>query len=661
MLGTVEKYMTKKSLIKRSDYNRVLITETIPYETPIIFSNDGLYDRIKFLSGASEFDKKLVEFMVFGEGANGAVSSTKPYLYKIRKNTLEYRRLALLHPASQWKIQEFYHQYDKLILHFCSISPATIRCPKSIASTFFSKGSWDNVYKYKSGSVSSIEMDGYAKHAPSFFSYKGYDRLYKFFSSRDYFNLEKKFEVQMKLDVAKCFDSIYTHSLAWATKEKEFIKNNLKYSNFGDDFDAVIRHGNDNETNGIPIGPEVSRIFSEIIFQKIDKEVTIKLLKESMNFGVDYVFRRYVDDVYIFSRNEEMTKKVYSLYSDELTKFNLHANSAKTETIVRPFVSKKSRLIHGASAIVNEFFDSFMPRAESGQLIPTHIRHPWKLSKSFVDSIKSLCAENAVNYDEVSSFIISSISERVKRLVNIEHDVSNEDTKKYFHASCVILDISFFLYSVSPSVSASYKLSTIIILLIRFIRSRIKCHDDEVSHKIYDLTCQLLLNEAQSQRSIPIQSFVNLEFINILLAVRELGDSYLIPESIIQSILPSTEEFTYFTATSCLFYIRNSEGYGCIRKNLIAYLRRELRDLTDISVSSEKAHLLFDMLGCPYIPIELRNKWTKAIATKIGLSPLDDAQAESISQRMESNYWQVNWADVDLLNSLEKKELKQAY
>ena len=39
------------------------------------------------------------------------------------------------------------------------------------------------VYKYKTGVVATDTLDGYAKHTPSFFSYKGYDRLYKFFNS----------------------------------------------------------------------------------------------------------------------------------------------------------------------------------------------------------------------------------------------------------------------------------------------------------------------------------------------------------------------------------------------------------------------------------------------------------------------------------------------
>ena len=298
--------MPKINFIKHSDFDRVLITETLPYETPIIFSNEGLYNRIKNFESSSEFEQKLIKSLVFGDNPSLPYHSTKPYLYKIRKNALEYRRLALLHPLSQWKLRIFYEDYNKLILYFCNISPASIRAPKAVASSFFSKSSWENIYKYKTASLTSEAIDGWTKHTPSFFSYIGYDRLYKFFKSNDYFSLEKKYQVQMTLDVSKCFDSIYTHSIAWATKDKEFIKSYIKHkcSSFGDDFDAVIRHGNDNETNGIPIGPEVSRLFSEIIFQKIDQQVIKNLSKIGLNFNTDYVFRRYVDDVYIFGKDE---------------------------------------------------------------------------------------------------------------------------------------------------------------------------------------------------------------------------------------------------------------------------------------------------------------------------------------------------------------------
>ena len=653
--------MAKKNLIKRSDYDRVLITETLPYETPIIFSNDGLYDRVKNIDNSSDFTRKIVEAIVFGKGSNLKNEVTRPYLYKVRKNILEFRRLALLHPTSQWKIREFYCEYNKLILYYCSKSPASIRSPKTIASSFFSKGSWEDIYKYKTGVVATDTLDGYAKHTPSFFSYKGYDRLYKFFNSLDYFNLEKKFQVQMSLDVSKCFDSIYTHSLAWATKEKSFIKQNLRKSSFGDDFDTIIRHGNDNETNGIPIGPEVSRIFSEIIFQKIDN-LTINVLKEiGLEFNNDYIFRRYVDDVYIFGKNEELVKKVYSVYADILIQFNLHTNVSKSVIQHRPFVSKKSRLIHGTNHLANLFFDIFLENSISNQLKPKNIHYPWKLAKSFIDSIKSLCATNEVDYDEISSFIISSINERVKRLINIKENILEEEVKNYFNAIKTILDVVFFLYSVAPSVSSSYKLSTTIILLVRFTRSQLKIHEEEICHKIYDLTNQLLLDESQRQKSNPVEGFIHLEYINVLLAVRELDEPYLVSESIIEGIFPKNNSFSYFTVVSCLFYIRNADGYDNIRQRLIKYLSHQFSDLNDILTNSEKAHLFLDMLNCPYLPIKERRKWVKGISKTVLRTSINNTQSEEILNQMRNEYWQTNWSDIDLLNSLEKKELKQAY
>lgn len=59
--------MSAKKYIEKSDYTRVLLTETLPYETPIIFSNDGLYERIKCINDFSEFEKKLVRLLIYGE------------------------------------------------------------------------------------------------------------------------------------------------------------------------------------------------------------------------------------------------------------------------------------------------------------------------------------------------------------------------------------------------------------------------------------------------------------------------------------------------------------------------------------------------------------------------------------------------------------------
>ncbi|MCP1634920.1 hypothetical protein [Kerstersia gyiorum] len=159
----------KKNRIRRSDYNRVLITETTPFETPIIFSNDGLYDQIAALDSAGHVQSTVIKSLVLHAGISKPPSSTIPYTYKIKKDSKSFRRLALLHPASQWKARVFYEKYEQLIIHYCSISPASIRAPKTVASSFYSKSSWENLNKYKTGSIALDGLDRYVKHAPSFF------------------------------------------------------------------------------------------------------------------------------------------------------------------------------------------------------------------------------------------------------------------------------------------------------------------------------------------------------------------------------------------------------------------------------------------------------------------------------------------------------------
>ena len=67
------------------------------------------------------------------------------------------------------------------------------------------------------------------------------------------------------------------------------------------------------------------------------------------------------------------------------------------------------------------------------------------------------------------------------------------------------------------------------------------------------------------------------------------------------------------------------------------------------------------MLNCPYLPIKERRKWVKEISKTVLHISINNTQSEEILNQMRNEYWQTNWFDIDLLNSLEKKELKQAY
>lgn len=655
----------KLNLIQRSDYHRILLTETLPYETPIIFSNDGLYDRLLNIDTATQIERTFLNALIVGDGVSKKrPTSTVPFHYKIRKNSTEFRQLALLHPLSQWKIKEFYKKYEKLILHYCSLSPASIRAPQGIAGSFFSKNSWENINQYKSGTVSLAGLDRFSKHSPSFFSYRGYDRLYKFFDSRDYFTLEKTFTTLWTLDVSKCFDSIYTHSISWAVKSKPFTKQNPGVTaTFSDQFDAVIRFGNHNETNGIPIGPEVSRIFSEIIFQKIDVLVISRLENDLKKiFNVDYSFRRYVDDVFIFAKDPDVAKEVYDCYADVLVSFKLHANASKLIKMERPFLTRKSRLIRAASEKSNEFFDKFLSSQEnSSSLKPKTVYSPWRLTRSFIETVKSLCSFNEAGYDDIASFLIAVITERVKKLVNNDLSVTPDQIHSdYSNAILILLDVLYFLYGVAPSVGASYKLCTSVILVIRFSKKHIPEHADTVAQRIYELTSTLLSDEFRKDAAA-VDGFIPLEALNVILAVRELGDSYLLPESMITTVFLQEGKTSYFKIVSCLFYIKTAPQYVNVRRQVVKTVTDKLKDLSDITVNCEKAYLLMDILSCPYFSDKKKEGWLKTLHTVLESKKPTAAELTDFVGKAKAEHWQINWAEVDLLNLLEKKELKQAY
>lgn len=74
--------MKKQSkLVKKSDYNRVLLTETSPYEVPAIFSNIGLYNNLK------DIDLSEKESFIASILANDMISDyTISLNYQIRKD-----------------------------------------------------------------------------------------------------------------------------------------------------------------------------------------------------------------------------------------------------------------------------------------------------------------------------------------------------------------------------------------------------------------------------------------------------------------------------------------------------------------------------------------------------------------------------------------------
>lgn len=654
----------KKIIVDKSDYYRVLITETIPFETPVIFSNDEFYLHCK----NSYASTNAVYSLLVNRIVKGVEKSDKyytiPYVYKIRKSSLEHRRLSLLHPMTQWRMMKFYEKYEKLITYFCDYNAVSIRAPYRVAGSFFQKNSLANLNEYKRGNVQDSNGETFNKNSSSYFAYSGYDRLHKFFDSEDFLSLEKRWPTLWSIDVSKCFDSIYTHSITWATKEKSFIKKNILngvFATFGNDFDELMQKANYNETNGIVIGPEISRIFAEIIFQRIDKQVSAIAAEAELKIGINFEVRRYVDDIYIFTPDEETAQRIFEIYSNELQKFNLHVNKSKTVKHARPFFTKKSQIINDVNTLINEFCDKFLMKSgEDYLLIPVEIIRELKLSRSFIDAVKSVCISNEVTYDDVSSYIIGALFERIKRIINVEK-IEVEQIKTYKSALSVIIEIIFFFYTASPSVSASYKLCSSLILVNRFSEKHINDYSDTIKQRIFELGIDLF-KVGVLRKGTDLENLIRLESINVLLALSELGENYLLPPDVVSRIFLSQEKISYFDIIACLFYIRDFPQFDQLKKWVIAKIEECFSEIEKIEQYAELSCLFLDMICCPYIEQGRKAKWVGRYVKRFATVSIPTAaEIHNFVKVAEEQPWFVNWKEIDLLNALERKELKRAY
>lgn len=332
----MRKRVIEKGNIHRSDHLRALVTDTLPGEVPIIFSNDGLYSNLKAQSiGDIDADELIAAIL------KPSKPYTKPYRYKVIKQGLSTRGLSLIHPASQVAVSELYKEFGKLICYFCGKSEYSIRSPQKVGSLFFVRAMISDKNLVKGSGIDTVDIESSVSNPASYFSYSGYDRAYKFFESNDYMHLEKRFPVMRFADVSKCFNSIYTHTLFWAIADIETAKDNTRSVGFCNAFDKLMQSMNYNESNGICIGPEVSRVFAELIFSEIDHQTRLSLrLNDRVEEG-SFAIRRYVDDYYLFASNVATADRVQAAIEASLEVFNLHFNAKKTETYHRPFVTQK--------------------------------------------------------------------------------------------------------------------------------------------------------------------------------------------------------------------------------------------------------------------------------------------------------------------------------
>ena len=160
---------------------------------------------------------------------------------------------------------------------------------------------------------------------------------------------------------------------------------------------------NHNETNGILIGPEVSRIFAEIILQAVDTEIAAKLHKKGYTHGVDFKIYRYVDDYFIFYNSDEVCYQIKMTLQESLKMYKLSLNKGKEETLARPIITP----ISIAKKRISDLFDRELnydvsPDIKDGETLPRGNIYIGR--SSLITDFKSILAISGVGYGEILNY-----------------------------------------------------------------------------------------------------------------------------------------------------------------------------------------------------------------------------------------------------------------
>jgi Reverse transcriptase (RNA-dependent DNA polymerase). len=728
------KYRKKRIRLKYKK-ERVILSDVLPYEMPIIFSNRHFYkfllkygieyqdnniywnnDKKKYTEDEKKILPTILE-LLFGckKGSYDAVnyrigldceSWRMPFVYKINHKDNDFRELAVIHPKHQLEIVDLYDRYKELTLYYSSLSKYSIRKPDNIAKYVYYK---DKLHRQVKGDrYDSIEsyLNEY-ENLKTFFTYKKYTNIYRFYEDYRYQRAEKKYNHLTKFDISKCFDSIYTHSLVWATLGKGIVKDHLKTSaqTFAGEFDKFMQSINYGETNGILIGPEFSRIFAELIFQRIDKTVELKLIGQNIYLGKDYECYRYVDDYFLFFNDEKVRDKIMTTFRLELKEYKLGLSDAKTKHYDKPIITE----ITIAKMKIVELIDDNIkfkieeaendaheePQDDSDEIgIKDKFKiyvNPNKIAAKF----KTILKESDVGYKDVLNYTLSTIARKLDVIIRkfdkkfrgySENEVKGElvigdEKKKYnlekrFTSFIInILDFIFFIYTVHPKVNSTIKLSVILNSVISYYKGRY--FFDRKGYKRFSMiNKELVFKKIQDEIRLVLEKtkllgHTQIETLFLLVMLKELGNDYMLPEMVVadyfcaqyvdnggEKELECSEDLHTLSICMLLYYIGDKSSYSNLKLAISKYIIQKIEgtELSKRRIKTELILLLFDILSCPY----MGNDFKKKMLTLYEISGLQE-QDEIITISNKQKYWFTKWKDINLSKELNAKISLEVY
>ncbi|ELA6598023.1 RNA-directed DNA polymerase [Vibrio alginolyticus] len=659
-----------KVKIDKHDHLRVMLTDTLPYEVPITFLNEGAYfylrsqdEKSKYFQKVDPSVKKFIDKFFCLEGY------TSPYNYRISKNSKSKRLLSVPHPSIQRRITKLYGEYDSLITELCSRSPISLRAPNKVASRYYEKELASFSMLDKESGVET-EKDAFEKtsvYASSYFTYKKYNFLYKYYDSYESHRIEKKFDHLTKFDISKCFHNIYTPTFNWAVKGKDFAKKHSDYFSFDLRFRSLMEDSNELESSGILVGPEFSRIYAEVILQNLDINIIARLKDEhNLYFESDYTIRRYVDDYFLYTKCLSTSSIIMDVVIDELEKYKLFINESKTEHYDVPFITGLTIAKMDCKKLVAEYFELIVDnKSEVEDIKFISSINPSRKANLFIRDLKRLVKVNSVTYEGLTGYALGEIRRKLFRIIEDERvtkAIDDKETDRVTKLCLFALEVSFFIYSMDIRVRTTYIITQLVVALNGLTERASVEFKDVVRKKIYDESILLLSKMKDKGKANSIET------LNLLISIKTNFQDYPIKQSTLldlfgikqvgeEVIEQGKKPLGYFQIMVLSWF--NGNNHVEVTKFLQDEVIRKLNecDSDSIAQSTELTCLIFDSFSNPYFSDDFKYHLIEMLAERLQITP----SKKKVVEFLKAREWFFTWKENNLAQVLMKKELRSPY
>lgn len=690
--------MAKRRVSLTHRKQRAVLTDMLPFEVPPTFSNRGYYrflrnnsieiekGQLRWICETTDLDRTMR--LLFGIDPKAVIATevvtewgkqktrrsvpigkcqmaTIPFNFRVAHN-LDGRTLSVVHPRNQVDVASFYATHSALIIYHTSVSEFSIRRPVSVSRYAYFK---DKLHEERLDAVAGVEEeDREYEQLGSYFVYQKYRNIHRFFESHEYHRSEKKYDAMVQIDVSKCFDSIYTHSLPWAVLGKDQTKFSLKESKatFGGRFDALMQNLNHKETNGIVIGPEFSRIFAEIILQSVDAELITKLAAgENLTHKIDYEIFRYVDDFFVFYNEESTQLKIFETLQEILKSKKLSINTAKIKHYQKPIITEITIAKERISTFLNDEID---PVCEVESMADPSTPPKQNLvcainANRLIIRYKSAIKEAGVTYGDLLNYTFAIAENKIEKLFKayVACHKSDRDRKRLSNALLAIIEFAFFAYSASPKVNHTIRLCRMIATSVEFLHAQRLPY--ELKHLLFKYVHDNVMQQLE-KNTMSVHREV--ESLYLLISLSQIGREYWLPVSVLLRHFLIKEEdgtggyvrpagfMSHFSITILLSYIKDKVRYTKLKAFVEAHIIEKLEYMkAHCPDDAETLIMLLDLVVCPYISTDTKDD----IGQIFGL---DAAGLSSVQS--SSDHWFTAWGDkFDLGKELDAKRSREVY